>query len=76
MSKNRRNTRRGRAKQKTRWIEPALHRPERFEIERRADAYVIATERQHRINRIVATGLLGTCAAGLVAALLAVLGVF
>jgi hypothetical protein len=56
-------------------IQPALFRPERFEIERRTDAYVMATERQHRVNAVVAVGLLGTCGAGLVVAVLSALGV-
>lgn len=56
------------------YLEPSLVRPERVEIERRADAWELARQRQDAINRVAAIGLLGVVGAGIVAAFLSVFG--
>lgn len=74
---NRDYRRRRNAKKKRRaLIAPALVRPERVEIDRRADEFELACARQNSVNRAVATVILGGLGAGLVAAFLAALGVF
>ncbi len=67
-----REDRRRRAKQYQPKLLAALHRPERYEIERRADAYVAARERR---RKVVAAVMLGGIGGGVVLAFLGAFGV-
>lgn len=60
-----------RKRAQNRRLAPALHRPERFELERRADAYVAARARR---DQIVAWGILTGTGAALLVSILAGLG--
>lgn len=56
-------------------LQPALWRPEQFELQRQEDEFMLAQRRQDSINRTVARWTLGMVCAGVVAAFLAVIGV-